>query len=234
MKGTRNFDNQIEYAKFIQNIIDGRNKARSAILSEEIDLLKDLPNSKYNAPVLTLVRVTSASTVRIQSGIYSVPSRLIGYQLKACIYPSTIELYYGRRLVQTMPKLKLGETHAINYRHIITQLIRKPGAFEDYKYRDCLFPKVVFRKAYDAYKKAYPTNGHKLYLKILKLAAMNGENIVAKILEKELSLEQDLDVERITSQLIVKQEVCPEVHINTVELCLYDGLVQKLLPGVSI
>ena len=55
-----------------------------------------------------------------------------------------------------MPKLVSGQSYAINYRHIITQLIRKPGAFEDYKYRDCLFPRVIFRKTYDAYKRLYP------------------------------------------------------------------------------
>ena len=93
LRGTRNFSSQIEYEEFIEKIVSGRNKERLTILSEEIDLFKDLPRCKYNAPALALVRVSSASTVRIQGGIYSVPSRLIGYQLKACIYQSSIELY---------------------------------------------------------------------------------------------------------------------------------------------
>jgi len=134
LRGCRNFNSQNEYEEFVQSIVDGRNKERVARLAEELDLLKDLPSCKYNAPILTLVRVSKSSTVRLQGGIYSVPSRLIGYQLKACIYPSSIELYYGKRLIQTMPKLLAGQDHAINYRHIITQLTRKPGAFEDYKY----------------------------------------------------------------------------------------------------
>lgn len=167
LRGSRNFSSQSDYEAFVQAITDGRNKERASRFSEELDLLNDLPSHKYNAPLLTLVRVSRTSTVRIQGGIYSVPSRLIGYQLKACIYPSSIELYYGKRLVQTMPKLLPGETYAINYRHIITQLIRKPGAFEDYQYRDCLFPRSVFRKAYDAYQKLFPYKGPKIYLKVL-------------------------------------------------------------------
>jgi hypothetical protein len=55
LRGTRNFNSQSEYADFIQTIVDDRNKARSAVLSEEIDLLQDLPSCKYNAPVLALV-----------------------------------------------------------------------------------------------------------------------------------------------------------------------------------
>lgn len=233
LRGTRNFNSQSEYADFIQTIVDDRNKARSVVLSEEINLLQELPSCKYNAPVLALVRVSSASTVRLQGGIYSVPSRLIGYQLKACIYQSTIELYYGRRLIQTMPKLVSGQSYAINYRHIITQLIRKPGAFEDYKYRDCLFPRVIFRKTYDAYKRLYPSKGHKLYLKILQLAALHGENIVSEILEKEFALGKYPSLEKITNQLTVKQEACPDVKVSIIELKLYDTLMQRLFQGAS-
>ncbi len=233
LRGGRNFNSQTEYEEFVQTIVEGRNIANAALLSEEIDLLKDLPSSKYNAPALALVRVSSASTVRIQGGVYSVPSRLIGYQLKACIYRSSIKLYYGRRLVQTMPKLALGQVHAVNYRHIISQLIRKPGAFEDYKYRDCLFPRVIFRKAYDAYKKAYPSRGHKLYLKILHLASLHGENVVAQILEKEFTLNQCPSVEEITKQLTIPQKAWPEVRVSIIQLKAYDTLVQKLRSGVS-
>lgn len=233
LRGGRNFNSQTEYEEFVQTVVDGRNIARAALLSEEIDLLKDLPSCKYNAPSLALVRVSSASTVRIQGGVYSVPSRLIGYQLKACIYRTSIELYYGRRLVQTMPKLVLGQVHAINYRHIIAQLIRKPGAFEDYKYRDCLFPRVIFRKAYDTYKQAYPSRGHKLYLKILHLAALHGESTVAQILEKEFTLDKCPSVEEIANQVIAPQEAWPEVQVSIIQLKAYDTLVQKLTSGVS-
>lgn len=234
LRGTRDFNNQSEYAEFIQTVVDDRNKVRAAALSEEIDLLQDLPIRKYNAANLALVKVSSASTVRIEGGIYSVPSRLIGYQLKACIYQSTIELYYGRRRIQTMPKLEKGESHAINYRHIITQLVRKPGAFEDYKYRDCLFPDVIFRKTYDAYKRLYPGKGHKLYLKILQLAALHGESVISQILEKEIALGKCPNLDKITNQLTAKQESCPDVKISIIELKQYDTLVQGFFQGAGL
>ena len=131
-----------------------------------------------------------------------------------------------------MPKLELGQVHAVNYRHIISQLIRKPGAFEDYKYRDCLFPRVIFRKAYDAYKKTYPSRGHKLYFKILHLASLHGENVVAQILEKEFILNKCPSVEGITKQLTIPRKAWPEVRVNIIQLKVYDTLVQKFRSGV--
>jgi len=226
IRGTRNFNSQTDYMDFVQGIIEGRNKERQDRIVEEIDLLKELPACKYNAPVLTLVRVGRASTVRIQGGVYSVPSRLVGYQLKACIYPKFIDLYYGTRLVQTMPKLRAGQDHSINYRHIIKSLIRKPGAFEDYQYKESLFPRVIFRKAYDAYRKAFPHRGSKIYLKVLQLAALHGESTVAGLLEEGFKAGACPSFEEVESHLSVTQKACPEVCVTPPQLKLYDRLVQ--------
>jgi len=43
----------------------------------------------------------------------------------------------------------------INYRHIIDQLERKPGAFDNYRYREEMFPNSYFRLAYDEFKERY-------------------------------------------------------------------------------
>lgn len=231
IRGTRNFESQKAYMAFVDRIIEGRNKERQERLAEELDLLHALPSCKYHAPVLTLVRVGRASTVRIQGGVYSTPSRLIGCQLKACIYPLFIELYYGTRLVQKMPKLRQGQEHAINYRHIIKQLIRKPGAFEDYQYKECLFPRVIFRQAYDAYRKAFPQGGSKMYLKVLHLAALHGESLVADFLEEGFKSGSCPSFEEIVSQLSGTKKVYPEVGLTPPRLKLYDPLVKTLCPG---
>ena len=39
--------------------------------------------------------------------------------------------------------------HHIDYRHIIYWLVRKPGAFANYRYRGDLFPTESFRWAYE-------------------------------------------------------------------------------------
>jgi len=37
----------------------------------------------------------------------------------------------------------------IDFRHLITWLVRKPGAFAQYRWREAMFPSMPFRAAYD-------------------------------------------------------------------------------------
>ena len=60
-----------------------------------------------------------------------------------------LEVYYGSKLVETLPRLVGTRKHHINYRHVIDSLLRKPGGFRDYRYRDALFPTLVFRRAWE-------------------------------------------------------------------------------------
>ena len=63
----------------------------------------------------------------------------------------------------------------INYRHIIHSLVRKPGAFSNYRYREQMFPSLTFRVAYDRLRENSPARSDSEYLRILKLAADNLE-----------------------------------------------------------
>src|SRR5437763_15652613 len=62
-----------------------------------------------------------------------------------------------------------------SYRHIIDWLVRKPGAFENYRYREELFPTSRFRMAWDALRETVPLRANKRYLELLELAAKEGE-----------------------------------------------------------
>lgn len=172
LKGSSDFTDLASYQSFINKLVNGRNSRRVEKFDEELTYLKPLPLKKYYAPIITVVNVSQFSTVRILKYSYSVPSRLIGYSLRAYIYQGEIKLYYGQTLVQTMPQIRDSKKEAsINYRHIITSLLRKPKAFVNYYYRDYLFPTNNFRIAYDLLIKNYPVNGVKQYLQILQLAA---------------------------------------------------------------
>ena len=69
------FSSVIEYEGFVQKIIIRRNNVRSNKLSEEIKLLKPLPENKFYAPEILELTVTKSSTIRIDQVTYSVPSR---------------------------------------------------------------------------------------------------------------------------------------------------------------
>src|SRR5206468_8777847 len=83
--------------------------------------------------------------------------------------------------------------HRVEYRHVIDWLVRKPGAFEEYRYRDAMFPTSRFRIAYDVLKDRRPGHAVKEYLEVLRLAAQEGESVVVDALRLLLDAGQAPD-----------------------------------------
>jgi transposase len=227
LRRSRDFPSVAEYEKFIRKVLDQRNKLRRERLAEEIFVLQDLPARAWNSPVELRTTVTPWSTVTIDKAVYSVPARLIGMRLRALSYPETIRLFLGPTLVLEMPRQESGNKR-INYRHIIGWLVRKPGAFAGYLYREELFPSLVFRRAYDALKKWRPERADREYLAILQEAAMNSEMDVEAALE--LLLEQnELPQFAVLKELVQKkQPETPTIHIAVPDLSSYDELLSYL------
>lgn len=222
LRGSRNFVDLKAYELFLIQIKEKRNNSRQKKLSEELAYLGKLPNRKWNAPTILPVRVNPSSIVSILSVPYSVPSRLIGYTLKAYIYAQEIELYYGNKCLQKMSRISNG--HAIDYRHIIDSLVRKPGAFAQYQYHEALFPRSIFRQVYDQLIVMHPSTGHKIYLKILQLAKMYGELDVATALEIIVEGQIEPTINYITGLLSSGPKTTYSVEINQPVLSEYDQL----------
>lgn len=226
LRGSSNFAELADYQSFIRAVIASRNSRRRDRLEEEIKLLKPLPEKKYYAPIVIEVKVSQFSTVRIFKVSYSVASRLIGYTLRAYIYQGEIKLYYGQTLVQTMPQIKDSKKEAsINYRHIITSLLRKPRAFANYYYREHLFPSTIFRTAYDMLIKHYPVNGTKQYLQILQLAAIGSESEVEIALELLINNKAAPSYEEVQELLKSSKVVVSDVKVTLPSLEDYDSLL---------
>ncbi len=90
----------------------------------------------------------------------------------------TLEGYVGTSPVFILPRLVGKHKHRIDYRHIIWSLVRKPGAFAAYQYRDELFPTTTFRLAYDRLLADWPKRANHEYVRILHLAATTSESEV--------------------------------------------------------
>lgn len=105
--------------------------------------MKDLPARDWNDPSEVHPTVTSFSTITVDKAVYSVPSRLIGRELKALVYPETVRVLLGSQLVQEMPRLAPGG-RKINYRHVISRLVRKPALSEE---RDYVKQRAAFLSA---------------------------------------------------------------------------------------
>ena len=175
LRGSREFGSLAEYAQFLKDLFGRRNAGRRARLAEEMTVMRELPVRRMESAKRERVKVDSGSLIHVERNAYSVNSRLIGARVEARSYLDHVEVWYGQRKVEDLPRLRGRGKHRIDYRHIIEWLARKPGAFENYRYQEDLFPTSRFRMAYDALRERTPSRSSKEYLKILKLAAEAGE-----------------------------------------------------------
>ena len=111
---------------------------------------------------------------------YTVPSRLIGMEVEVRQYADHLEVYYKGRLVERMDRVHGAGQAGIDYRHVIGSLVRKPGAFARYRYREQMFPTETFRLAYDALREWKGERADVEYVRILHLAATTMESEVAR------------------------------------------------------
>src|SRR3990167_1377235 len=175
VRGSRDFIDRSAYEKFLGELVRKRNQTRSVSFEEERHVLQPLPEKPLDFTREISVRVSRFSLVRILNNAYSVPSRLIGTSLKVRIRAETLSLYHGSTEVLELPRIVGKNQHRIDYRHLIWSLVRKPGAFANYCYREELFPTTSFRVAYDMLVESKPTHADSEYLRILHLAAGTSE-----------------------------------------------------------
>ena len=114
------------------------------------------------------------------------------------VHAETVEGYVGSTVVFTLPRLIGKQQHRIDYRHVIWSLVRKPGAFAAYRYREDLFPTTTFRLAYDQLVKSGIEKADRNYVRILHLAASTSESEVetALILLRETGMLPTCDTVR--------------------------------------
>lgn len=227
VRGSRDFADRPAYAQFLFDVVRQRNRTRQARWETEQAALRPLPAAPL-APCRELrLTVSRFSTIQVLRNTYSVPSRLIGSTLTVRVRAEVVELYVGTTLSLTLPRLHGRHQQRIDYRHIIWSLLRKPGAFSAYRYRDELFPSLVFRQAYDRLQAAQPQQADREYLRLLHLAASTSESEVALALA--LVLERGgvstYDAVRALVQT-PRPVVVPELTPAVVDLRVYDQLLE--------
>jgi len=231
LRGSRDFESRLAYTEFLESLLRRLNAGRAGRLAEELAVLRSLPARRLEAMKRVRVRVTVASTIRVNHNTYSVNSRLIGEHVEIHLHSEYLDVHYGGQKVETMPRLRGENGHLIQYRHIIDWLVRKPGAFDNYRYRDALFPTHRFRMAYDQLREQSPTerSATKAYLAILHLAAHTGERVVDRALERLLAHARLLTVEAVSEEIAEEDATGNHVRrdavIIPVDLSVYDRLL---------
>jgi len=227
LRGSRDFAGREEYTTFVGQLIDQLNAGRRTRLMEELAVLRPLPDRRYESYQRFHARVDSGSLIHVDRNAYSVPSRLIGEKVEVRLYVEHLEVWYAQRLMERLPRLRGRKRHRVSYRHIIDWLVRKPGAFEQYRYRDDLFPTSRFRMAYDSLRQTHGDRAAKAYLGILYLAARESETRTDEALRHLLNEGQPIRFEAVEALVRRGQEIPPatQVTVEPVDLAGYDALL---------
>jgi hypothetical protein len=236
LRGSRDFASVEEYREFLRLLLMRLNAGRRERLAAEMQYLRALPERRMGSAKRVKVKVDSGSIIYVDRNAYSVNSRLIGEQVEARLNAETVEIWYGGGKVEEMPRLRGRGKHRVDYRHIIDWLVRKPGAFENYRYREELFPTSRFRMAWDALREAAQPRANKLYLEILWMAAQEGEARVDEALRHLLEAgeigEGKLSAAAVYTVLSEEAKLAPATHIAVDEVVL--ASFDELLGGDAV
>lgn len=226
LRGHRDFESVAAYEAWIREVVASSNQLRSKRVEEELAVMKPLRVRRLPELERHRVRVSSNSTIRVKKNTYSVPSRLKGEQVEVHLDERELAVYYGGRCQLRVERLRGEGKHRINYRHIIWSLVKKPWAFPRYRYREELFPRQVFRQAYDRLREALDERRADLeYLRLLHLAVATMESDVAAALELLLAEGTVPGIDEVRALVSNREPEVPAMKPLSVDLGAYDRLL---------
>ncbi len=231
LRGSRAFDDLKVYRRFIDELFSRHNAHRSKAIDIERIALKRLPANRTIDYEESLIQVTSSSGFVLRKVFYSVPARLIGQRLRVRLYDDRLECFLGASHVLSLARGRAQPAsgkhgHVIDYRHIIHALRRKPMALRNLVYRDHIFPRPAYARAFDALMDQRSDKvACKITVELLALAhdyACEAE--LAQALDAELDAGHLPCLDLLRERFRPATASLPGVMIQTVSLGLYDEL----------
>ena len=237
MRGTPDFPDMPGYRAFVDEIVGRRNAARAKRIAAERAYLQPLPANRTTDFEEVIVTVSSTGGFTLRKVFYTVPSRLIGHRLRVRLHDDRLEVFMGGTHLLTLPR---GRAHSdgrhdqvVNYRHVIHALRKKPMALLNLVYRDKLFPRPAYRRAFEALSAQLPEKmACKITVDLLALAHDRG-------CERELAEEVDkaLDTGSLPDPVALRRLFGPDpadlpsISVLPVALDSYDALVANTCVG---
>jgi hypothetical protein len=239
LRGSRDFDTLEAYRRFVDEVVGRRNARNRKRLDLERPALQALPAHRTTDYEETIVTVTSTSGFTLKKVFYSVPSRLIGHRLRVRLYDDRLECFLGATPLITLrrgrphPSGKHG--HVVDYRHVIHALRRKPMALLNLVYREQLFPRRSYQRAFEALlagdseKQACRT-----IVGLLALAHDRGcETELAEAINAELDAGRLPDLAMLGRRFAPHPAAMPDITVEVASLHLYDELSTVQLVGAA-
>ncbi|MGA0828288.1 MAG: IS21 family transposase [Gemmobacter sp.] len=234
LRGARDFPDLSAYRAFVDEVV-GRHNARIAPrIALERDALQNLPAQRTADHEEAVVTVTSSSGFTLRKVFYSVPSRLIGHRLRVRLFDDRLEVFLGSTQQFTLPRGRSHSDgrhgHVVDYRHVIHSLRRKPMALLGLVYRDCLFPRAAYARAFEAMRAALPDRmACRLTVELLALAHERAcEAELAGLIETELDAGRLPDMAVLRAHFVPDAAALPAVTIHHPALSAYEGLAASI------
>jgi len=237
MRASADFDDLSAYRRFIDEIVSRRNARNRARIDAERAQLKKLPDRRTSDYEEVGVRVTSSGGFTLRKVFYTVPSRLIGHQLRVRLYDDRLDVFIGGTKLMTLPR---GRAHpsgrhaqVVNYRHVIHALRKKPMALLNLVYRDQLFPREAFRRAFEVLLERLPERqACRITVDLLALAHERGcEAELAEALAATLRVGDLPDMAALRARFTPDPAQTPTVIVTLPPLRSYEALVDDSQMG---
>ena len=231
LRGTADFDDLAAYRAFIDEIVSRHNARHAKRIDGERAVLQTLPDRRTSDYEEVIVRVTSSGGFTLRKVFYTVPSRLIGHQLRVRLYDDRLDVFVGGTHLLTLPR---GRAHpngkydqVVDYRHVIHSLRRKPMALLGLVYRDRLFPREAYRRTFDRLREQLPARAAcRLMVDLLALAHERGcEAELADQLAADLDAGRLPDVKRLRTDFAPDPACVPHVVVQLAPLAAYECLI---------
>ena len=229
LRGHRDFVSSDEWQAFVDQVVRKANGRRGQRVVEDLAAMRELSVAKLAEFTVEHVRVSDWSTIRIKHCAYSVPSRLIGEWVQTRIFEDKLEVVFADKVQLACERLRGRNLHRIDYRHVIWSMVRKPGAFARYVYREEMFPTVAFRRAYDQiHARSAGVAGDVEYLRILHLAASTMEADVAAALALLEAEGRPVTIAAVKAMVVTTPTTIdvPVLASQAIDLGVYDALIE--------
>ena len=234
LRGSRDFERHDDYLSWLHGQLEARNQTRGARLDRELEVMPAFTATPLPEYSEVRVRGSCGVTIRIKTDSYSVPCRVKAEWVRVRVYADRLEIYFADTLQLSVERLQGKQRHRINYRHVVHSLLRKPGAFRRYRFRDDLFPTASYRQAFEALDAALTERQADLeYLRILELAATTMESAVEDALVEMIAANTIPSAEAIKERVAPTQPEVPDLATLVIDLQSYDGLLQHAMEVVE-
>ncbi len=220
-----------DYRRFVALICDRHNARRRALVAAERSTLGELPKRRTTDFATVTAPVTRNSTISVDRVLYTVPPRLDRRKLEVHLFDDRLECFLGPNAVVN-PAAAAGPTGRIAAPPLITGMSSAPSreaqALRHLIYRDELFPRAAYARAWQALDAGLPARqACRVMVGLLDLAATGAcEAALADRLDVPPRRRQLPDLAALKDEFAPKIPQIVDVTIPAPDLAAYTPLLR--------